>query len=110
MLFTPEHKLTRTASGPGTISGSDAYYSPGAMLQLTATPAAGYQFTGWGGSASGAENPLTVTMDSAKTIIANFVAAPTSVRIESNISTQFRMSGRLVHDACNHCVDDRHKL
>jgi uncharacterized repeat protein (TIGR02543 family) len=93
MLFTPEHKLTRTASGPGTISGSDAYYSPGAMLQLTATPAAGYQFTGWGGSASGAENPLTVTMDSAKTIIANFVAAPTSVRIESNISTQFSVSG-----------------
>ena len=62
-------------------------------MQLTATPSAGYQFTGWSGSASGVANPLTVTMDAAKTITANFVAAPTSVRIESNISTPFSVSG-----------------
>ena len=93
LLFTAEHKLTRTTAGPGTISGSDGYYASGSTVQLTATPSAGYQFTGWSGSASGVANPLTVTMDAAKTITANFVAAPTSVRIESNISTPFSVSG-----------------
>ena len=106
MLFTTEHKLTRIASGPGTISGSDGYYSPEAMLQLTATPAAGYQFAGWSGSASGTENPLMVTMDSAKTIVANFAASAHECPHREqplNAIHRFRrrMSGRVVHYACN---------
>jgi uncharacterized repeat protein (TIGR02543 family) len=93
MQFTPEHKLTRTTSGSGIITGSDGYYAPGSVVQLTAIPAAGFQFTGWSGSASGSANPLAVTMDAAKTITANFAAAPTGVRIESNISAPFSVSG-----------------
>jgi uncharacterized repeat protein (TIGR02543 family) len=44
----------------------------GAMVTLTAVPAANYSFVGWSGDASGTTNPLTVTMDAAKTITANF--------------------------------------
>ena len=33
---------------------------------------AGYVFTGWSGDASGSSNPISVTMNSSKTIIANF--------------------------------------
>jgi len=44
----------------------------GSMVTITATPAANYTFTGWSGDASGTTNPLTVTMDAAKNITANF--------------------------------------
>ena len=84
-------------------------------MQLTATPSAGYQFAGWSGSASGVAESADSYHGFRQNNRANFVAAPTSVRIESNLSTQFsvsgrRMSGRLVHYACNDYMDDRHKL
>ncbi|MCC5940047.1 MAG: DUF3494 domain-containing protein [Balneolaceae bacterium] len=49
-------------------------YEDGTEVVLTATPAEGYQFTSWSGDASGSDNPLTVTMDSNKSITANFTA------------------------------------
>jgi uncharacterized repeat protein (TIGR02543 family) len=62
-------------------------------MTVTATPATGYQFTGWSGSASGTANPLTVLMDAPKAITANFTAAPTTVRIESNTAVAITVSG-----------------
>ena len=47
-------------------------YNDGAVVALTATPDAGYQFDGWSGDASGTTNPLNITMDADKTITANF--------------------------------------
>jgi uncharacterized repeat protein (TIGR02543 family) len=47
-------------------------YTTGAEVELTATPASGWIFTGWSGDASGKTNPLTVTMDADKIITANF--------------------------------------
>ncbi|NHM05529.1 beta strand repeat-containing protein, partial [Flavobacterium celericrescens] len=41
-------------------------------VTLTATPIAPQTFIGWSGDASGSTNPLTVTVDQAKTITANF--------------------------------------
>ena len=93
MVFTPEHKLTRTVSGLGSISGSDGYYASGSSLQLTATPSAGYQFVSWSGSAGGSANPLTVLVDAPKSITANFTAAPAAVRIESSLAVPFSVSG-----------------
>lgn len=49
-----------------------ANYSHGTIVQLTATPSAGYTFSGWSGDATGSTNPLTVTMDGNKNITANF--------------------------------------
>jgi uncharacterized repeat protein (TIGR02543 family) len=46
---------------------------------LTATPKAGYAFTGWSGSATGTVNPLSVTMTNNKAITGNFVFATNSV-------------------------------
>ena len=42
------------------------------MVQLTATPAGGWNFDFWSGDASGNTNPLLVTMDANKSITANF--------------------------------------
>jgi uncharacterized repeat protein (TIGR02543 family) len=47
-------------------------YNSGAIVQLTATPNAGYTFTGWSGDATGTASPLSVTMNANKNITANF--------------------------------------
>ncbi|HEX7507383.1 MAG TPA: malectin domain-containing carbohydrate-binding protein [Polyangia bacterium] len=69
--------LTTNATN-GTVSKNpdQATYVAGTVVSLTATPAAGYVFAGWSGSASGTANPLSVTMDGKKTITANFQTAP----------------------------------
>ena len=51
---------------------NQATYNHGATVELTATPATGYHFTGWSGSLTGTTNPATVTMDGNKTITAAF--------------------------------------
>lgn len=67
-----------TPSGGGTVSASpssaDGYYGSGTPVQLTATPVSGRQFTGWSGSVSGSTNPVSVTMNSAKSVTASFSA------------------------------------
>jgi uncharacterized repeat protein (TIGR02543 family) len=45
-------------------------------VQLTATAAAGWEFSGWSGDLSSADNPATITMDDNKNVTANFVAVP----------------------------------
>jgi uncharacterized repeat protein (TIGR02543 family) len=45
-------------------------------VQLTATPAAGWTFSGWSGDLSGSDNPATITMDGNKTVTATFTEVP----------------------------------
>ena len=61
-------------SGGGSValSPTGGSYASGTVVTLTATPATGSSFTGWGGDLSGITNPTTVTMDSAKSVAANF--------------------------------------
>ena len=47
-------------------------YDSGSVVVLSALPANGYQFTGWGGACSGYGNSCTVTMSTAETVTANF--------------------------------------
>jgi uncharacterized repeat protein (TIGR02543 family) len=66
--------LTVTTSGSGTVTKNPnaASYAGGTSVVLTATPAAGYTFTGWSGDATGSANPLTVVMTANKAITATF--------------------------------------
>ena len=67
-----------TQSGSGAINVSPASnctggkYTKGTSVHLTANPGSGYAFTNWSGGVSGSSNPLTVAMNSDKTISANF--------------------------------------
>jgi hypothetical protein len=70
--------LQTTVSGGGgsiTRNPNQTDFNAGTSVVLTAVPAAGYRFAGWGGSASGTANPLTVVMDSSKTVSAAFTFA-----------------------------------
>jgi uncharacterized repeat protein (TIGR02543 family) len=72
LVMTSEHRLTRTVSGEGSVSGADGFYAASSSVQLTANPAAGYQFAGWSGTGGGADNPVSIRMDGPTTMTANF--------------------------------------
>jgi hypothetical protein len=61
-------------SGGGTISPASGWYTSGSQVTITATPYSGYQFSSFTGTVNSSSNPLTVTMNSAMTETANFVA------------------------------------
>jgi uncharacterized repeat protein (TIGR02543 family) len=69
----------------GTVAKSpnQTTFSHGTSVLLTATPAVGYTFTSWSGDATGNTNPLTIVMNSEKTITANFTASQVSLSLSS---------------------------
>ena len=74
--FTKKNYLVEVASENGTVSGTaTGYYQYGDQLTFTAEPDADYVFTGWtlNGVAAGTDRTLTLTLDKALDIKANFV-------------------------------------
>ena len=77
--------VTKTGAGTGTVSSSPAGINCGATcsasfpasssVTLTATPASGSSFAGWGGACSGT-GACAVTMSAARSVTASFTAAP----------------------------------
>jgi hypothetical protein len=69
------YTLTATANPTegGSVSPSSQQYDSGDVATVTATPSAEYVFQSWSGSASGSSPSTTVTMDSDKAVVANFV-------------------------------------
>src|SRR5450759_4570466 len=70
------YTLTLNAGSGGSITGatSGTQYLAGTQVTLTAVPASGYSFTGWSGGATGTINPVTITMDADKTVVATFAS------------------------------------
>lgn len=71
--------LWTEAYGSGSISGvpiGKSSYNCGASITLTATPAAGWQFTHWAGSFSTTSATLTFTLNSSMSIDAYFEQIP----------------------------------
>jgi hypothetical protein len=68
------YMLDMTVVGNGAVERSPDLpsYSHGTTVELTAMPKAGDAFIDWSGGASGTNNPLIITMDSDKSITANF--------------------------------------
>jgi uncharacterized repeat protein (TIGR02543 family) len=81
--FRPvQYTLTASVSPPegGLVSSEGGVYEIGSTVTLTATPAADYEFVSWSGDASGDEPEITVTMDSDKSVTANFAATIQEIR------------------------------
>jgi uncharacterized repeat protein (TIGR02543 family) len=73
-------------SGTGSISPPGGEYDSDVQVTLTASPASGYTFDHWSGSASGTTSTITITMDSEKSITANFKATTQAYTLTVNIS------------------------
>jgi uncharacterized repeat protein (TIGR02543 family) len=77
-VVVTQYTLATNVVGSGSVNPSSGTYNAGTMVTLTATPAAGYQFSGWSGDLPGSANPATLTMDSHKNVTATFTAIPWS--------------------------------
>jgi hypothetical protein len=74
--------LSVSVSGSGSVvsspagincpSSCSASFATDSTVSLSATPASGWSFAGWGGACSGLGNPCSVTMSSAKSVSATF--------------------------------------
>jgi len=73
--YTSTYTLSISVSPPGagSVSPSGGEYESGVQVTLTASPASGYTFDYWWGSASGSSPTITITMDSDRSITANFM-------------------------------------
>ena len=68
------YTLTATTSSGGTVNlnPTASTYNSGTDVSITAIPSSGYQFIGWSGSVTSTVNPLTITMNGDKSIMATF--------------------------------------
>ncbi|MGH3054490.1 MAG: InlB B-repeat-containing protein, partial [Gaiellaceae bacterium] len=92
--------LTVNISGQGSVSRSpdEATYAPGTPVQLQATAAPGYHFTGWSGDLTGTTNPATVSMDVNRLVTATFIANTSPIALENqlpgNPASEWNVIGR----------------
>jgi hypothetical protein len=81
-LFAPlsanQYSLVVVPNGEGRVTNSPTanFYNNGQSVTVAALPNAGQSFTGWSGDATGSANPLSVTINQSKTIMANFTKRP----------------------------------
>ena len=69
-------------AGRAAATGCSALYNQGTVVTLTAKPASGHSFVSWGGSCTGRE-PCKVRMSTARTVSAQFLKGPFTIRIAS---------------------------
>ena len=102
---TAQYNLTTNTIGSGSISStpSGSVFDEGMVVLLTATPAAGFEFTGWSGDLSGDTNPASTVMNSDKSITANF----SEIVIEQyNLTVNVEGAGNVTLDPPGGIYDD----
>jgi hypothetical protein len=74
-LCSQQPLLAIISSDGGTTTPAPGTYinDPGVEVEIRAIPESGYRFGEWNGDATGIENPLTVIMDSDKSVMASFI-------------------------------------
>jgi len=95
-LATPTltHTLSVSVNPPqaGSVSPSGGEYESGVQVTLTASAANGYTFDYWSGSAAGTSPTVTITMDSDKSLTANFGAITT---VKHNLTISINGQGTI---------------
>lgn len=73
----PEYTLDVTidpqSGNPGTVNPSGGTYEENEIEVIEALPNSNWQFDRWGGASTSSNNPITIKMDSDKTLVAYFV-------------------------------------
>jgi len=91
--FATQYQLTTAASpaSGGTVTpASGTFYNAGAIVSLTAAPAAGYVFSSWAGPVANSNSAsTTVSMSGSESVTANFVSALTIAPPNINFGTVY---------------------
>ncbi len=97
--------LSVSVSGSGTVTGGGITCGVGgsvctnpnevanSIVTLTATPAAGAAFTGWGGACTGTTPTCIVTFTSSKTVTASFSGGTSTFLLSVSVAGLGRVSG-----------------
>ncbi len=83
--FTEDrYTLTISINGNGTVAKdpNQENYTYGTLVELTAVPDSGWNFSHWSGDLSGSENPATINMTSNKTVTAHFTESEYTLKID----------------------------
>jgi|GEM_PF-4515448 len=92
-VAVPQYELTTGVTGNGSISKNPnkTMFYEGESVTLTANPDNGWKFTGWSDGAT--DNPITIVMDSAKSVSANFEQVSYSVTLDLGSGGTFDSDG-----------------
>jgi len=72
-----QYNLITNVQGSISLNPSGGVYDSGTQIELTANASSGWHFVGWEGDITGSTNPITITMNSDKSVTANFVVTYT---------------------------------
>ncbi|SPD75476.1 hypothetical protein PITCH_A640019 [uncultured Desulfobacterium sp.] len=87
-----QYTLSVNTTGQGSVSPAGGTYSKGATVQLKATPASGWVFSGWSGGLNSTANPSAIVMDGNKTVTAAFTQLPAQYALSVNTTGQGSVS------------------
>jgi hypothetical protein len=84
-----QYTLTVSTVGSGSVTKdpNQATYASGTVVELTAVPTAGFEFSGWSGAITGTTNPVQVAMNSDKAVTATFTQIPSVHLFEDNFES-----------------------
>lgn len=86
--LTVNYSLATSLTGSGSVTPTPnpIGYTPGSSVTLTASPDAGFTFTGWSGNASGTVNPLNLTLTTNLAVTATFISTNVDLYIDNTNS------------------------
>jgi len=97
--FTAEHRVNLVASpsSGGTLSvdpplPADGFVPAGSTVTVTASPRAGFEFTGWGDAASGAE-PVTRVQVNEEVFVSARFAVPNQISLTGTVNAASQLGG-----------------
>ena len=89
---------TSTGNGSVSVNPNQASYTSGTVVQLSASPSLGYHFASWSGDTVSATNPIFVTMNSNKNIVANFAINQYTINASSGANGSISPSGTVTEN------------
>ncbi|MCB0642079.1 MAG: carbohydrate-binding protein, partial [Phaeodactylibacter sp.] len=75
------YSLSTTINGQGSVSPSSGTYTDGTVVNLTATPASGWEFDSWGGVDNSSGNTASVTMNANRSVTVTFTEIPQNAEL-----------------------------
>ncbi len=96
--------LSINPGGSGKVTGTgmdcpgdctETYSTSGVSVQLTATPSEGYRFVNWTGDIDSTDNPIAITMETHKSVIANFAINIYTITATANLGGIISPSGSI---------------